>query len=130
MNLDIKLDLNEIFDKAFAALAKAMNIAEEQLLPIMAKQMFIEGVTGLVTIAFFGLALLSLIIVAFIFFKKGYDNAPYVCIIAAVIFGIFYLGFLFGEGYLLDSVTKTFNPEYAVITEVVDIAKGLLNDGD
>lgn len=135
MNVDINLDINDIFDKAFTALAKAMNIAEEQLLPIMVKQMFVEGVAGLVIIT-------GITIFCFILFKcmqnwykkqkekihDSYSEEKSLCFYASTIVLLYIpIGLMFYDGYLMDSITKTFNPEYAVIQEVVKMAENLLN---
>lgn len=132
MDVDIKLDFNEIFDKAFSALAKAMNIAEEQLLPIMVKQMFIEGVFGLsMYVLFFAIFSGMVLLGVFKMYREDLKEMDIAILIVGAIglFVWFMTGFAPQDASLYGiqgAVTKVFNPEYAVMVEVVDMAKGLI----
>ena len=131
MDLDINLDFNKIFEQAFSALAKGMNIAEEVLLPIMVKQMFIEGILGLVVMLLFLLIALGFLVMSILTYRKT-DEADTLWTWGFVIIFFIYSMAIFipwvdgSPSLLVGSVTKTFNPEYAVIQEVVKMAKDLI----
>lgn len=121
----------EGFGKVIEGMAAKLGVATEKVLEIYAKQMFVEGITGIIVAV-----LLWLVVYGFYKFSKPvtefYDDSysasfletigPILYFAVFLIIGIIALIYSFGD--LPVAIGKLVNPEYYMIKDAIKIIGG------